>query len=440
MNKNAAHLLATLAASLLCAACTEVSQPRTAPQPAPQDPFFVAPPDAGANLPTDRIYPRGRKMAYMGYSGVPARDLTNGFTVAGPVYGNQTPYLNQCFTNRWPVIAHIGGGVTFQDKNPNKYKVDEPSLRSNIASQVRSLAGHMDIAWWAVSPEELRPWRGDEMKYLAIVSETIRTNDPAHRPIYIYNPNNRDAGTLTTIAKYIDVIGKGCYVNSCGKKRDRVWVRWSVEQELAAVRSTGRAGGIALVMPELCQDPEPGEDTEIRAWVRHDVYLGLVSGAKGMLTWSLFPRGSVKRTWGLWYNAYAECGRELNGARGLSQIFLFGEPRSNLLVKVARGAQTVGLKLGGDAEPETTSEQERANREVKAASWTKAEYAYGDSRWLFLVNSANTNAAFELSGWPKQAVATNAFDDNPVVLPDDQPLVVDLPAYGVYALKISRKP
>ena len=68
-----------------------------------------------------------------------------------------------------------------------------------------------------------------------------------------------------------------------GRKRDRALVRWSVEQEIEALKAAGRTDAIPLVMPELCRDPEPNEDTEIRAWVRHDVYLGLASGAKGVL-------------------------------------------------------------------------------------------------------------------------------------------------------------
>jgi hypothetical protein len=277
--------------------------PATASYGAPvtSNDFFGSAARAGDALPAEGIYPRGQKLCFTGYSGNPARDLTNGFTVAGPVYGNQLPYLERCFSNGWPVIAHIGAHVTFADKNPAKYKVNEPALREEIQKQVRALADHKEVAWWAVSPEELRPWRGDEMKYLAIVADTIRKTDPQRRPIYLYNPNHRDAGTLKAIAKQVDVVAKGCYVNSVGQKRNRAWVRWSVEQELEAIRVAGRSNAIAVVMPELCRDPAPAEDKEIRGWVRHDVYLGLASGAKGVFIWSLFPRKEVKRTWSLWY-------------------------------------------------------------------------------------------------------------------------------------------
>ena len=367
----------------------------------------------------------------MGYSGEPARDLTNGFTVAGPVYGNQLPYLQRCFSNGWPVVAHVGPPVTFNDKSPTKYKVDPPALRAAVEKQVRELAGHKEIAWWAVTPEELRPWRKEEMQYLNIVCDAVRREDPLARPIYMYNPNNRDAGTLTTLARQVDILAKGCYVNSAGHKRDRAWVRWSLEQELQALRAAGRTNAIAILNPELCRDPEPGEDKEIRAWVRHDVYLGLASGAKGVCIWSLFKRGDVRRTWKLWYDAYAECGRELNGERGLAQVFLFGTRQSGLKLEPIQGGTVTNVTLGGEAEAATTSEQERARRTAPLPSWTAAEYAWGGSRWLFLVNSANAPAAFAVTGWPARGRGADAFTGQAIALEKR----MELPAYGVAAIR-----
>jgi hypothetical protein len=380
------------------------------------------------------IYPRGKTLPFLGYSGDPARDLTNGFTVAGPVYGNQMPYLQKCFSNGWPVVAHVGPHITFNDKSPDKYKLNEATLRAEVEKQMQELAPHREIVWWAITPEELRSWRKDEMKYFDIVCETVRKNDPLHRPLYIYNPNHRDAKALEPIAKQVDVLGKGCYVNLSGKKRDRAWVRWSVEQELAALQAVGRPQAITVVMPELCKDPEPAEDVEIRAWVRHDVYLGLASGAKGVFIWSLFKRKEVKHSWQLWYDAYAGCARELNGPRGLAQVFLFGKPCHDIKVELVKGGGAVAVQLGGTAEPTTTTEQERAAREIKMASWTSAEYVQGGSHWFFLINSANAPATFRLSQLPPHSRCENAFDDAPLALDHN---TLTLPAYGVTAIKFA---
>jgi len=392
------------------------------------------PTKSAGDLPADGSYPQGRQLAFAGYSGDPARDLANGFTLAGPVYGNQQPYLERCFANGWPVIAHVGPSITFNDEDPAKYKLDPTGLKRKVEQQIKELAGQKQVAWWAIRPEELRPWRADEMKYLAIVCETIRENDPRHRPIYLYNPNHRDASSLTPIAKHVDVLAKGCYVNLVGRKRDRAWVRWSVEQEIEALRAAGRTDAIPLVMPELCRDPEPNEDAEIRAWVRHDVYLGLASGAKGVLIWSLFKRKEVKRTWQLWYDAYSQCARELNGELGLSQVFLFGERRATLTVQPT-GDAAAAVTLGGDAERTTTTAQERAKRKVDVPSWTAAEFVYDGSHWLFLINSANNPATFSLSSWPREPRVQDAFTGNAIDVETDAAWELTLPAYGVTAIR-----
>ena len=421
----------------LCLASTLLLGPALSRGEAARENLAAAPANPAAALPADAIYPRGRKLAFMGYSGNPGRDLTNGFTVAGPVYGNQTPYLEQCFTKGWPVMAHIGPRFSFFGKTAAQSRYNEATLRQQIETQVQALAGHKEIVWWAVVPEELRPWRPEEMKYLSIVCNTIRDTDPQRRPIYHYNPNHRNADTLLPIARQVDVLAKGCYVNHVGRKRDRAWVRWSIEQELQAIGQAGCSNAIPLLMPELCQDPAPAEDKEIRNWVRHDVYLGLCSGAKGVLIWSLYPRKEVRRTWQLWYDAYAECAKELNGEAALAQVFLFGKRRSDLQVCLVKGESTARLTLGGSAEPTTTSSAKRAKREIKLAAWTSAEFAQGDRRWLFVINSANSPAAFAVTGWPKGSRAQNAFTDSVVCLTDATPLQLELPAYGVTAIRFS---
>ncbi|MCU0749220.1 MAG: hypothetical protein MUF13_06710 [Akkermansiaceae bacterium] len=399
--------------------------------------FYQSGITAPAHLPEDGIFPHGRTMAFMGYSGDPARDLAAGFTVAGPVYGDQLPYLEKCSSHGWPVVAHVGPRVTFKDGDPAKYKPDPPALRAEVAKQMADLVSRKNIIWWAIHPEELRPWRADEMLYLETVAAAIRENDPLQRPVFLYNPNHRDAASLTPIARHVDVVGKGSYVNSSGKKRDRAWVRWGIEQELGAIQAAGRKGSIALLMPELCQDPPPEEDKEISAWVRHDIYLGMASGAQGVNIWSLFKRREVKRTWQIWYDAYSACAKELNGPRGLSQVFLFGQRRSDFTITSSSSSAAGTIELGGSMEPETSSPQESAKRQVATPSWTSVEIAYENSRYIFLINSANHPASFTLKGWPNGSIAEDAFTASPRPLPSGSPLRIDLPAYGVSAFRFT---
>lgn len=357
--------------------------------PAPAGGFYAPPADAGAGLPEEGIFPRGRRLAFMGYSGDPERDLAAGFTAAGPVYTGEDAYLRRAFERGWPVVAHVGG---------RRASVEA------VAARVRALAAHPEVLWWAVRPEEARPWRADEMRYLAAVSSAVRVNDPARRPVYHYNPSHRDAEELAAVAPHVDILAKGAYANDAGFKRDRAWVRRAVEAELAALRKAGRPGAIALVMPELSLDPPPEEDVEIPAWARHDVYLGLVAGAKGVLIWSLFKRPEVRRTWSLWYDAYARCARELGA--GLGAVFLFGERRADLAVT--------------------------ASRDVSSA-----ELAHGTSRWLFVVNSSSAPASVAVMGWPEASAAEDAFLGAALSLPASGPLTLPLPPYGVAGLRLT---
>lgn len=383
------RLLMPLAAALACASAAAGD-------------FYAPVPDRAAALPEKGIYPRGRRMAFMGYSGDPARDLPRGFTAAGPAYKDEPQYLAKAFREGWPVVAHVGHGISFKDGAADKFAVVEASVAARIGAEVRALAAHPEIVWWALKPEELRPWRRDELRYLATAAAAIRANDPLGRPIYHYNPNNRTAPRLKLVAPYVDIIAKGAYVNSSGFKRDRAWVaRGMAELTAAAPRGT-----VALVMPELYRDPEPSEDGEIRAWARHDVYAGLVGGAKGVLIWSLFKRKEVRRTWKLWYDAYAECAAELAGPNGLAQVFLFGEPRRDLTVSWEGGA---------------------------GADHAAAEFAHGAGRWLFIVNSGNAPAAFSVAGFPPGSRIRDAFTGEPASARRE------LPAYGVAALRFDRK-
>lgn len=435
------HLRPDCLAALLCAlalsACAAAGPVAVTPAaPDPRDAFFAVPADPGAALPAEGIYPRGRRMAFMGYSGKPERDLTRGFSVAGPVYGNQDGYVQGCIDRHQPVVVQVRAAESFNDKV--KRPVYDPAKAAQTAKAiVARWAKHNEVVWWAIEPEELRPWRKDEMAYLAVMAGAIREADPQKRPVFIYNPNNRDAGSLAAIAKHVDILGKGAYVNSWGAKNARAWVRWSIDQETAAAKGADHPV-TPIVMPELCADPAPAEDALIESWVRHDVYLGLSSGAQGVLIWSLFPRGGVKRTWGVWYEAYARCGRELGQERKLGEVFLFGAPRSDIRVKPADGAkQAAALVVGGEhGETETTSAAERASRQVDMANVTVCERAFGAKRYLFVVNSTGAPRAFEAAGWPAGVRMSDVFTGQP--LPGGQALQLNLPAWGVAGVVLER--
>jgi hypothetical protein len=403
-----------ISALLALAACLAGCRPDYAER----DAFLAPVPDVGAHLPADGIWPKGRKVLVAGYSGVPARDLAAGFSVAGPHYGGgNEAQIAACRKAGLPVIAQIGpfpGNGSGGWEAAARIPLDE--VRRRVAEAVRRHASTGEIVMWAIQPEELRPWRKDEMAYLKAVAETVRKEDPLGRPLFLYNPNHRDAASLAAIVPHLDVIGKGCYANIAGHKGNRAWIRWSVEQMVQAA-GKARPGAWAVVMPELAKDPEPAERPLIRTWVRHDTYLGMMSGAKGVFLWSLFPRREVKTTWKTWYDAYAECGRELNGERQLGAFFLFGQRRDDLAVTTVepRRPYPLGSSVRNALEASTTQPGE--GKKGLLHPWTKAEYALGAERVLFLANSCPEPTTFRVAGLPSRGLeAVNAFDGKPVAL------------------------
>lgn len=421
---------------LLLAACKPANPERDA---------FLRPPavDRAAGLPADAIYPKGRRMLYAGYSGVGARDLANGFSVVGPAYGpgneKQAAECAQaglpCIVQVGPFEGNVGGGWDAASKIPLE------EVRRRVAANVARHAASRSVVMWAVQPEELRPWRKDEMAYLRAVCEAIRANDPAGRPIFLYNPNHRDAASLANIAPLVDVVAKGCYANGAGHKDNRAWIRWSVEQMRSAAEKAG-PGRQVLVMPELARDPEPADQPLIAAWVRHDVYLGLMSGADGVLLWSLFPRKEVKATWKAWYEAYAACGRELNGERALAQVFLLGEPRADLRVATVepRRDYPLGSSVRNALEDTTTAPGEGKSGTLHP--WTACERQLGRSRYLLVANSVPEPTTFRITGFPARGVrAASAFDGAPIALPGaGQPLEVRLGPWEVLAVRWDAQP
>ncbi|MBI5687941.1 MAG: hypothetical protein HZC54_22955 [Verrucomicrobia bacterium] len=400
--------------------------------------FFDPAPDPAASLPADRIYPQGRIFPFSGYSGKPDREKANGFTMHGPVYGNKKfEALEANEKAGLPFPYTIGLDMKFHSDKP--LVLTEAEIKEAITKQVAEVAARTNICWWYLAPEEIRYWRKNEIAYMKAASEAIRAADPLKRPIWMYDPNHRDAKALVQTGANLDLIGKGCYVNYAGYQDRRVWVRWGMEQEVEAVRQL-RGRRVPLLVPELCKDPDPALFSQIPAWVRHDVYCGLIHGAKGVVIWSLFKRTGVRQSYDIWYEAYATAARQLTGERKLGEVFLFGESRRDLTVKQLSGPTTVTLAdKTKTAEAKSLSEREKTGMSLKypAVSWR--ELARGTSRYLFVCNSSPETVHVAVSGFPSSSAVEEADTGAVVETSNKLALNFELPAWGVRSLKFSRR-
>ena len=394
--------------------------------------FFSCGPDRGAGLPADKIYPDGRIFPYTGFSPRSVEDTRQRkFTLAGPAYGRKgiETLVKQAAEAKMPVIHSLDiiyKGNVLKKEDLAAKDIDWNAITDDITRQVKEAAADKSIAWWYLTPEELRWWLPNEIKYLELAYKAIKAADPDKRPVWMYSPCHRNDEALAKEAAFQDIIGKGTYTNYAGQKDSRVWVRWSIEQEINAIRLAAKKDAIPILVPEMFQEPLPEEKALIPAWVKHDVYLGLVSGARGVVIFSLWPRAKFP-SHAVYYEAYCRIAEELNGANGLGQVFLFGEPRNDIQMKITGGPATVSCKL-------KIKKMETFTYPAVAF----ANLAYGGKRYLIAVNSSSSVLTAEFTGFPQEKIAAeNVFSGKPAEAPVNGVLKLEFKPYEVTVIAFS---
>ncbi len=378
--------------------------------------FFRPAPNRAADLPEDQLFPRGRQFLFSFFSVYYGRDpishveeaVAAGCTAIGPDYGNYDAVLAAAeqvgVKYFFPIGWHPEGGhKSLQFVDDSYPEFDPDVVREAVAAKVASYADREGIGGWYLIPEEMRWWRGNEMQFMQAVYEGAKQGDPQRRPVWMYEPNNRNAESLTHTIAFQDICGKGIYTNYAGKQNERIWVRWSIEQEVAAIEAAGRDDAIAIAVPEMFIQPDDEFVHLVPAWARHDAYLSLVSGAQGIIVYSAANRnGFTARN--TYFEAYAQVCRELNGDMQLGQIILFGDKRDDLRVRVVDGPATVTLTKAPSAHI--------ASDTMTYPSISVLDITYGDDHYLFAVNSANEPVRAVVEGLPFAGFTAESLFDN----------------------------
>ena len=393
---------------------------------------FLAPGfDSGRGLPEDRIYPQGRIFPFSGFSPADTAAMKQaGYTMAGPVYSEyQIRNLTADAERKglfmiYPVQPEADG-VRLTKKLLDAPDFNAKPYLKSIAAQVKKNAVNRRIAWWYLGPEELRPWRKRDMVFLKAAAETIRENDPERRPVWLYLPNHYTKEQMIPVAEALGVVGKGMYPTQLKKEDERVWCRWSAESEAQAVAETG-AKAVPIAVPEMFRQPEAKHLDILEKLVRHDVYLSLVSGAKGVVVFSLAKRPGFD-AYDRYFDAYAQIARELAGEKKLGELFLFGKRLDRLKVEVVSGPAAVAVDVGINNKKDV--------REYPSVAF--AEIGYRDRRTLFLVNSAPEAAVkVRVSGLPEGKVGVaDLISGRNAVTVDHGGFEVELQPYEVKCLR-----
>ena len=404
--------------------------------------FFALPADKGKDLPADKVYPKGRIFPIMTYSAKnPEQFKKDGFTVIGPVYGKVD--RDQAYSKaNMPIIYSLYAeqdGVKadkafFRPKqhNTEKIKINNKKLAQSIREIVsKAIKKYPNIAYFYLTPEELRWWKKNEYDFIKVVTDAAHAADPEKRPVWMYLPGHYGQDSIAKYSDRMDVIGKGCYTNYASRKNQRAWVRYSVDIMKNAAAQGGEADMVLAVL-EMFRPVDKAELHRIPDWARHDFYASLITGAKGLAIFSLSNRKGFTPAYKLYYPSYSKAAKEITGKNGLGEIFLFGEHRQDLKWTVTSGDATTPLTFRGDPK------KNRPDRIVQYPSVGLANIAHARGRYLFMVNSAEKPLAGVVSGVPANTVVKDAVTGEKITVAGKDGIKLEFKSLEVKLLKLER--
>lgn len=415
--------------------------------------FDMGPTAAEIKLPADQVFPRGRVFPFAYYSiggGSEAKRgellpeaekradqkeiMEAGTTLIGPQYelNGEAVALAREYRRQtvYTIIPEVDGAKLVGSRAFDKYNAANPlpreKIAASIAAQVKAVADNPEIAWWDITPEELRYWRPVEVEYLKLATDTIRANDPLQRPIMMYEPGHRDANSLTKLTPCLDFIAKGMYTNYSSKGDERVWTRYSTQEAVKARELLKRPEIAILALPEMFVEPKTAaERAMIPVWVRHDVYSALTAGAQGVLVFSASKRPNFSSR-PIYLDAYKTVASELTGKLDLGTVFLFGKRMDDLEFQNISGPETVKLTM--------------KNGDLTLPATAMANIAFNRLRYVILVNSSPETVTGMVSGLPygNDVTVRDLWSDRPAWSAPEGEFEVELPPWGVRAFVLGR--
>jgi hypothetical protein len=377
--------------------------------------FFAPAPDISAGMDQNKIYPAGKKFLFSMFSVLNQNDRiavkNSGLTAIGPYYGTQA--LAEANSLGLKYIQKIEMILNFNDSG--FVMPSDSEIQTEITNQVNSVVNDSTIIMWYLKPEELVISSSNQMHYLEVATAAIRAADPKHRPIWNYIANHRSANDIAPIISKVDICGEGMYPNNQGYETERAYCKWVIEQELAAI-ANANSNGIPIAVPEMFANPS--QPDLIDSYARHDTYLSLITGAKGVVVYYGF-RATGFTSFDAYLNAYMKIASELKEFN-LTQALLFGEKRQDINVSVTSGPATV-----------TVSNLPGGTYTTSSVNYINLADSNG-VRHLLLANSANSSVTVTISGLPAQTILRrDAFNSDKYITMTTGSFSTTLDALGV---------
>ncbi|QHI69122.1 LamG-like jellyroll fold domain-containing protein [Tichowtungia aerotolerans] len=351
-------------------------------------------------------YPAGKKFWFSFYSTLDADTeyaLANGATGMGPYYGSLS---NQQYYYDWADERGVNISYKVRPACMSDFSTSQmhdsgfvwPSDETIIADAIKAVTAvryNPNIAMWDLHPEEVLFYDAQEVHYLELISSVVHAYDPFDRPLMMYEQNNRTAANLSITLPYQDICAKGTYVqavNSGEFKNNRIWARWSIEQELGAIAAVN-SNAVPWIMLWMAWDAAEGEEHLIDDWCRHDAYMGLILGGKGINVWSGFrPRSGFEDDFQAYFDGYLSVAADLNLDKNFAPVFLYGTEVIGVTHTVTSGPAELELIYTPNASEGTFTNS--------YPSVTYALRQYLGQQYLFAVNSATQAVTLTFSGVP----------------------------------------
>ncbi|MCO6047631.1 hypothetical protein NG895_27315 [Aeoliella sp. ICT_H6.2] len=335
--------------------------------------------------------------------------------MAGPYYDyawQELGYVHQAaeaglkFT--YQLRAHPSlQGVSLYDRGGVIASLSDAEIADYARQQVEAViddpVANATVARWAVTPEEIRYWSEDDLRYLDITVDTIREVEAERgvdpRPVWNYQANNRTAEQLVMIGEKLDVITKGTYMTTMenrGPERSGLAV-WNFDQILQAAAELGATPQAIFQLYEDFTDPETGTvATEIERVIRNDVYLALVKGITSLNVFSMYENRTNLTTHNEQFEAYGSVATDLTGELDLQRVFLAGEEKDDLEIVAQDVPQTYMYTdmFGGVHEYPTLQ---------------YGNYSLDGDRYVVLVNSTESPMTVSIDGLPQTYTVDNLF-------------------------------
>lgn len=357
--------------------------------------------------PDHATYPWGEKFWFSFYSLDEADTqyaLEHGATGLGPVYNEDQAFLLDWAETYDARVAYkvrpacMTTYNTYDIWDPAFVWPDDATISNDTVQAINAVKFDTNIAMWDLHPEEMLYYRPTNVHYLELVAGIVHEQDPFGRPMMMYESQNRTAANLSVTLPYQDICSKGMYVQifEDGRFKDhRIWARWSMEQELGAIAASNSNAAPWIVLG-MSQDAPEGQESLIESWCRHDAYMGLIMGGKGISIWSGWRgRSTWTNDFQTYFDAYLSVAADLNLERNLAPVFLQGTETAGVTHNVTAGPAMLELVYPAGV-----------TNSYPPVTYTMLEFL--GQHYLFMVNSATQAVTLVFSGVP-DTVRTDLF-------------------------------